>query len=98
VSRHEDAHELDTARRKVEQLHTALETRHTIGVAQGLLMARYQLTTEQAFEYLRRSSQESNVKLRQLADGVVGDWHEVGCRLDEFHPQLDDEPLPDASG
>jgi AmiR/NasT family two-component response regulator len=89
VSRHEDAHELDTARRKVEELHTALDTRHTIGLAQGLLMARYELTTEQAFEYLRRSSQEGNVKLRRLADRVVGDWHETGCRLDAFHPQLD---------
>jgi AmiR/NasT family two-component response regulator len=89
LSRHEDAHELDTTRRKVEELHTALETRHTIGLAQGLLMARYELTTEQAFEYLRRSSQDGNVKLRRLADRVVGDWHEIGCRLDEFHPELD---------
>jgi AmiR/NasT family two-component response regulator len=89
VSRHEDARELDTARRKVEELHTALETRHTIGLAQGLLMARYELTAEQAFEYLRRSSQEGNVKLRRLAERVVGDWHDIGCRLDEFHPQLD---------
>ena len=92
MSRHEDTHELDTARRKVEELHTALETRHSIGLAQGLLMARYHLTTEQAFEYLRRSSQDANVKLRRLADSVVSDWHDVGCRMDAFHPQLDGGP------
>jgi AmiR/NasT family two-component response regulator len=89
-SRHEETRrELDDVRRKVDDLHTALETRHTIGLAQGLLMARYDLTSEQAFDYLRRSSQDGNVKLRRLADRVVGDWHAAGCRMDDFHPALD---------
>ena len=86
----ETRRELDDVRRKVDDLHVALETRHTIGLAQGLLMARYDLTTEQAFDYLRRSSQDGNVKLRRLADRIVGNWHAVGCRMDEFHPVLDD--------
>jgi hypothetical protein len=66
-------------------------------MAQGLLMARYDLTTEQAFEYLRRTSQDGNVKLRRLADRIVGDWHAVGCRMDAFHPSLDGGGSPRAS-
>jgi AmiR/NasT family two-component response regulator len=79
--------ELVDARQRVADLQLALETRHMIGVAQGLLMARYGLSTEQAFEYLRRLSQDGNVKLRRLADGVVREWHEVGCLIGEFDPK-----------
>lgn len=92
MSRHEDtAPELETARLQLDQLRTALETRHQIGLAQGLLMARYGLTTDQAFEYLRRRSQDENVKLHRLADDVVDDWHASGCRLGLFDPRQDEE-------
>lgn len=77
---------LQDAHRKVAELHEALQSRHVIGVAQGLLMARFGLSTDQAFEYLRRRSQDENVKLRTLADDLVTRWHEDGCRLVEFDP------------
>lgn len=92
MDRHTDERELVDVRRKVDELHIALETRHTIGVAQGLLMARYGLTSEQAFEYLRRRSQHGNVKLRRLADLVVEEWLHAECRLGEFDP-LSGEPV-----
>ena len=57
--------------RKVTGLQTAVESRHLIGVAQGLLMARHELTVEQAFELLRRYSSTGNIKLRDLAAEVV---------------------------
>lgn len=59
------------AARKVTGLQTAVESRHLIGVAQGLLMARHDLTVEQAFELLRRYSTTGNIKLRDLAAEVV---------------------------
>ena len=59
------------AARKVTGLQTAVESRHLIGVAQGLLMARHDLTVEQAFELLRRYSSTGNIKLRDLAAEVV---------------------------
>jgi len=59
------------AARKVTGLQTAVESRHLIGVAQGLLMARHDLTVEQAFELLRRYSSTTNVKLRDVAAEVV---------------------------
>lgn len=43
-------------------------TRHAIGEAMGsILMGRHHITEEQAFDVLRRSSQENNVKLREVA-------------------------------
>jgi GAF domain-containing protein len=55
----------------ISGLQTAAQNRHLIGVAQGILMHRYHLTMEQAFEVLRRYSSHLNVKVRDLASEVV---------------------------
>ena len=55
----------------VEGLQTAVDSRHQIGVAQGILMARYELRTDQAFEVLRRLSNDHNLPLRQVAARIV---------------------------
>jgi transcriptional regulator with GAF, ATPase, and Fis domain len=52
---------------KVEGLRTGMQTRHLIGMAQGMLMLRYGLNEEQSFAFLSRTSQQSNVKLRDIA-------------------------------
>lgn len=52
-------------------LRVALRTRHLIGMAQGVLIARLGLDEEQAFQFLRRLSQDHNVKLRDVATTVV---------------------------
>jgi GAF domain-containing protein len=57
----------------VAGLQTAVRTRHSIGVAQGILMQRYDISMEQAFEVLRRYSSHANIKVRELADLVIGD-------------------------
>lgn len=49
------------------QLRDALETRDVIGQAKGILMTRRGITAEEAFELLRRTSQDLNVKLAELA-------------------------------
>jgi hypothetical protein len=54
-------------------LNTALQTRHKIGIAQGLLMQRYQLDEDQAFQFLRRISQDANVKLHNVATKVINE-------------------------
>jgi hypothetical protein len=54
-----------------ETLTEAIAARHRIGQAQGILIARCGLTTEQAFEALKRRSQGTNVKLRIIADQVI---------------------------
>jgi GAF domain-containing protein len=54
-----------------EHLARALESRTLIGQATGMLMERYGLDAERAFDVLRRLSSQHNVKLRDLADQVV---------------------------
>ena len=63
--------QLSDARVRIEHLETALATNRRIGIAIGVVMARYGLTDEQAFELLREQSQVRNKKLRDLAEEVV---------------------------
>lgn len=53
--------------RRRANLEIALESSRVIGMAIGIIMSRQLLTAEQAFDALRRTSQESNRKLRDLA-------------------------------
>ncbi|QWC83942.1 ANTAR domain-containing protein [Nocardioidaceae bacterium] len=59
------------AAREGEQLRAAVDSRHLIGLAQGILMERFDISVDRAFEVLRRYSQTRNVKLRQIAAEVV---------------------------
>jgi GAF domain-containing protein len=59
------------SRTLVEQLRTAIATRTVIGQAQGILMHRYGLATNVAFEVLKRCSMDANVKLRDVSTELV---------------------------
>jgi hypothetical protein len=54
-----------------EGAEAALASRDLIGQAKGILMATEQVSAEEAFELLRRTSQDRNVKLRDVADHVA---------------------------
>jgi GAF domain-containing protein len=60
-----------------EQLQIALASRDVIGQAKGILMQRDNLTGLQAFATLTRASQETNVKLVDVAKWFVAE-HEKG--------------------
>ncbi|MFE1443770.1 GAF and ANTAR domain-containing protein [Streptomyces sp. NPDC058739] len=49
------------------QMERAVSTRHVIGEAIGILMGARHVSEEQAFDVLRRYSQEHNIKLREVA-------------------------------
>jgi AmiR/NasT family two-component response regulator len=49
----------------------AIGTRETIGKAIGMVMQRYDLSDERAFEFLIRVSQDGNIKLRDIAREIV---------------------------
>jgi len=53
------------------QLREALTSRDVIGQAKGILMERRGISAEQAFDILRRSSQDLNVKLATLAKTIA---------------------------
>ncbi|MBP0456994.1 GAF and ANTAR domain-containing protein [Streptomyces montanisoli] len=56
--------------RTADQFREALASRHTIGAAMGIIMERYHLPETEAFNVMRRLSQERNVKMRDLARRV----------------------------
>lgn len=49
------------------ELRKALETRDVIGQAKGILMNRRGINADEAFDLLRRTSQDLNIKLAELA-------------------------------
>ena len=55
-----------------EGLNLAIDARTFIGQAQGILMGRYGISAERALEYLRRRSQQENIKLSDIAQDVIG--------------------------
>ena len=56
---------------RVANLHEALRTRELIGQAQGILIERERITSDQAFDVLRRASQHLNIKVREVARTLV---------------------------
>lgn len=57
------------AQARVEHnLWRAIQARNLIGQAQGMLMARYGLTPEKAFDVLRRHSNDLNLKVSAVAE------------------------------
>src|SRR4051794_18480367 len=50
-----------------QQLRDAIEFRDLIGQAKGILMERFTITADQAFQLLIQASQASNIKLRDVA-------------------------------
>jgi GAF domain-containing protein len=59
------------AARRDEQFQRALASRDVIGQAKGMIMERYGVDAVQAFELLRKLSQDSNVPLIQIATELV---------------------------
>lgn len=57
--------------RQEESLQQAIDARTLIGRAQGILMERFALDDEGAFEVLRRYSQNTNTKLNEVARILV---------------------------
>ena len=57
---------------EIIQLTQALDTRDIIGQAKGILMERFKITPQQAFQVLTRASSDTNTKLRDVADALTG--------------------------
>jgi GAF domain-containing protein len=59
--------------RELSGLTTALHSRHTIGIAQGILMATYDLQVEQSFAVLVRYSNDLNISVATLSEQIVNE-------------------------
>ena len=62
---------LDGAQQLAGQLEQAMASRAVIEQAKGVLMAMRGIDEHSAFDWLRQTSQNRNVKLRSLAENVV---------------------------
>lgn len=58
-----------------EHFRSALASRDTIGQAKGMIMERYNLGPIQAFELLRRLSQDTNTRIADIAQRLVNNEH-----------------------
>jgi hypothetical protein len=56
---------------KVAGLQRAVLSNRRIGIAIGVLMCRHQLTADQAVAFLKRISQDHNIKMLELAEKVI---------------------------
>ncbi len=56
---------------KAEGLATALDSRTTIAQAQGILMQKFDIDADAAFEFLKRISQHENQRLFSVAEAIV---------------------------
>ena len=63
------------ALQRSEQFQSALASRDIIGQAKGMVMERYNLNAIQAFELLRKLSQNSNIRLLEIANRLVNAEH-----------------------
>jgi GAF domain-containing protein len=60
-----------SARDMADNLQTALESRAVIDQAKGVLIERYKLTPDQAFQLLAQASMNANRKVRDIADDLI---------------------------
>jgi GAF domain-containing protein len=69
-----------SGKRAEANLRTALESRDVIGQAKGILMERFKLNADQAFQVLVAVSQHQHRKLRDVADDLAstGDLPGIG--------------------
>jgi hypothetical protein len=59
------------AQDKEANLRAAIRSRESIGQAMGILMERHRITASQAFDLIVHASQNTNVKLRDIAEELV---------------------------
>jgi GAF domain-containing protein len=64
-------HSYQDARKMADNLEVALQSRAIIDQAKGILMERYKLTADNAFQVLARASMTSNTKVRDIAENLV---------------------------
>jgi anti-anti-sigma regulatory factor len=64
-------HRAEIAELERTHLHRALASRDVIGQAKGILMARHGIDADAAFHLLRRTSQDLNIKLADVAATLV---------------------------
>lgn len=72
------------------QLRKAVRSHAVVDQAIGVILAVGQLTPEQGWDVLRSTSQNTNIKLRHVAELIV-DWARTGQLPTEIRSQLEQQ-------
>jgi GAF domain-containing protein len=78
--------------RSERDLWRAIDSRHLIGQAQGMLMERFKLSSEKSFSVLRRYSQQHNIKLSEVAGELIRTGHLPSETAPDLSLEPDDDP------
>jgi hypothetical protein len=70
---------VDRFRQSEANFERAVESHRLVGQAMGILIERHRIVSEEAFDVLRRTSQDHNIKLREVAQRVI----DTGAEPDE---------------
>jgi GAF domain-containing protein len=91
-------HAYQSARDMADNLQAALESRAVIDQAKGVLIERYKLTPDRAFQLLAQASMHANRKVRDIADQLVrtGELPVVAPRAESRRPGT--KPAPGRPG
>jgi hypothetical protein len=73
----------EALRDEVAHLHEAMGSQRDIGMAIGLMSARFSCSTEQAWRTMLRISQDSNTKVREVARVLVA-THDGSADADDL--------------
>lgn len=63
--------EMNALRTEAAQLNSTLQSSRTVNIATGLLMARFQIRQEEAFERLRRQARSRRTRLEEVATELL---------------------------
>ena len=69
---------VDRFRESETNFERAVESHRLVGQAMGILIERHRIVSDEAFDVLRRTSQDHNVKLREVAQRVIDTGAEPG--------------------
>ncbi len=84
--------------RSERDLWRAIDSRHLIGQAQGMLMERFKLSPEKSFSVLRRYSQQHNIKLSEVAGELIRSGRLPAQKLPELPVEADEDTGPSLAG
>jgi hypothetical protein len=84
-----DHYDRDVQKRLTEAVTSITARRAVINQAIGMVMLRYGVDAEIAFTLLTRMSQQSNIKLRTIAEQVVADPTALDAFADGMAPSID---------
>ena len=92
------AQEIQALRTRAQGLNAALQSERNVYVAIGLLMARFHVSQEEAFERLRRHARSKRTRVEQIATELLSASDQVGKVYEALGQQISARAAATAGG